>query len=457
MHCGKRIRDWSDFQTAIIIFHQNFDVLKYPLMLHYESSFKRNHFIDDDSTLEIKHLGAKLLVDTTSTLFRKRPDGSVESRKGLESLVCSLASFDASDPRDTINALRSICKEVIRFDSGIVETHEPPPIPNYSDDLFEVYRNFVQWIIETTGSIDIICRHWALKERMERTPTTPRLVRLPSWILFVDGSAWGRGDDMFRGRKAGDSFVGLPGSNNYNACGERNEQADVKFSRSSNYEDPSATGLFTHDMSMYVKGVMIGSVSFRTDPFPDGVITKDCLECLGWVVNKNVKEIAEAPTKLWQTLVADRDPHGGPPPQWYKTACQHTLTYQSNNGHINIGKILGRKLQDGSQDLVYEYLCRVRAVTWNRSFLRGDPICSAASGDCVSNHDELVGFGPSMTEEGDVIAILYGCSVPVILRPIGFNKSQQPSWEFIGEAFIYGKMDGEAFGVHCQERTFKLI
>ncbi|KAI4670651.1 uncharacterized protein J4E88_009743 [Alternaria novae-zelandiae] len=457
VHCGKHVQDWSDFQTAIAIFHRHFDGLKARLMMYYESSQAKRSHLNDDSTLEIEHLGAKLLVDMTSTLFRKRPDGTLESTKGLESLVCSLSGFDTSDPRDTINAFRSISKEVTRYNPRAAGQHRPPPVPNYSNDLFEIYRDFVKWVVETSGSIDIICRHWALKERHERTPTTPRLVQLPSWILFVEDSAWGKGEDLFRGRKAGDSFVGLPGSNNYNACGRQGKQARVKFPRSPVHRASAPPSQVIHDMSISVRGVMIGTVSFRTDPFPDGVITKDCLEGLGWVFDKDAIEITEVPAKLWQTLVADRDPQGNPPPHWYKKACQHCLTYQTNNGHININTVLRRNLRGGPNDIVYDYLCRVRAVTWNRSFLRGNPICSATTNTCDFEHDELVGFGPPRTEKGDVIAILYGCSVPVILRPTQNGSGEHLGYLFVGEAYIYGKMDDEAFGVHCEEKNFKLL
>ncbi|KAG9185945.1 hypothetical protein G6011_02501 [Alternaria panax] len=457
IHCGKHVRDWSDFQTAIAIFHRHFDVLKARLMMYYESSQVKRSYMNDDSTLEIKHLGANLLVDMRSNLFRKRPDGSLESTRGLEHLVCSLSGFDTSDPRDTINALRSISKEATRHNLPITASYKLPPAPNYSKDLFEIYRDFVQWVIETTGSIDIICRHWALEERKEPTPTTPRLVRLPSWILFVEDSAWGKGEDLFRGRKAGDSFVGLPDKSNYNACGMRGKQAEVEFPKSPVHRSSTIPAQVTHDMSIYVKGAMVGSVSFRTDPFPDGVITKDCLEGLGWSFDKDAKEITEVPDKLWKTLVADRDPQGKRPPYWYKTACQHCLTYQTNNGHINIGTILRRNLRVGSQDIVYDYLCRVRAVTWNRSFLRGDAICSATAETCASDHDELVGFGPPKTEKDDVIAVLYGCSVPVILRPTKNSSGEHLGYHFVGEAYIYGKMEDEAFGVHCEEKIFKLL
>ncbi|RAR10736.1 HET-domain-containing protein [Stemphylium lycopersici] len=255
VHCGKHVRDWSDFQTAIAIFHRHFDSLKGRLMVHYESSQAKCSHIDDDSTLEIEHLGAKLLVDMTSTLFRKRRDGSLESTKSLESLVCSLSGFDTSDPRDAINALRSISKEVVRQDSSIVSMQKPPPAPNYGNDLFEVYRDFVEWVVANTASIDIICRHWALKERNQPMPTTPRLVRLPSWILFVEDSAWGKGEELFRGRKAGDSFVGLPGSNKYNACGRNHMYAEVKFPQSPVGPSTDTSAQIIHDMSLDWAGV----------------------------------------------------------------------------------------------------------------------------------------------------------------------------------------------------------
>ena len=426
-------------------------------MVHYESSQAKRGQLDDDSTLEIEHLGAKLLVDMTSTLFRKRRDGSLESTKSLESLVCSLSGFDTSDPRDAITALRSISKEVIRQDSSMVSTQKPPPAPNYGSDLFEVYRDFVEWVVADTASIDIICRHWALKERNQPMPTTPRLVRLPSWILFVEDSAWGKGEELFRGRKAGDSFVGLPGSNKYNACGRIHMHAEVKFPQSPIGTSSDTPAQVIHDMSLYVKGAIVGFVSFRTDPFPDGVITRDCLQGLGWCLDKNATEITEVPSQLWQTLVADRDPYGLPPPHWYKRACQHCLTYQTNNGHINIGNILRRNLQTGQQNIVHDYLRRVRAVTWNRSFLEGDPVCNTASQEFDAPPEKLVGFGPPKTEKGDVIAILYGCSVPVILRPCLDASGDSTQYLFIGEAYIYGNMDGEAFDHHYEERTFKLI
>ncbi|KAH8591907.1 heterokaryon incompatibility protein-domain-containing protein [Bisporella sp. PMI_857] len=48
-----------------------------------------------------------------------------------------------------------------------------------------------------------------------------------------------------------------------------------------------------------------------------------------------------------------------------------------------------------------------------------------------------IGLGPPEVQEGDLVSILLGCSVPVILRPKG------ESWWFVGESFVCGIMDGE--------------
>jgi hypothetical protein len=53
-----------------------------------------------------------------------------------------------------------------------------------------------------------------------------------------------------------------------------------------------------------------------------------------------------------------------------------------------------------------------------------------------------------MTEPGDFICILFGCSVPCILRT---HPQEDGAFEFIGEAFIYGKMDGEAVATLTEE------
>ncbi|KAN0108697.1 HET domain containing protein [Hyaloscypha variabilis] len=52
----------------------------------------------------------------------------------------------------------------------------------------------------------------------------------------------------------------------------------------------------------------------------------------------------------------------------------------------------------------------------------------------------LFGLGPPLSKNGDFVCILYGCSVPVILR----EMSPKGHYILVGEAYVHGKMDSEA-------------
>lgn len=52
-----------------------------------------------------------------------------------------------------------------------------------------------------------------------------------------------------------------------------------------------------------------------------------------------------------------------------------------------------------------------------------------------------VGFVPFITEPGDVVCIIAGCTVPVVLRKR--KQGTDRGWFLIGECYIDGLMEGE--------------
>lgn len=52
----------------------------------------------------------------------------------------------------------------------------------------------------------------------------------------------------------------------------------------------------------------------------------------------------------------------------------------------------------------------------------------------------LIGSGPDKVMKGDLVCVLFGCSVPVLLRPR--RSGQETTWSFIGECFLDGFMEG---------------
>jgi len=132
----------------------------------------------------------------------------------------------------------------------------------------------------------------------------------------------------------------------------------------------------------------------------------------------------------------------------------YCLLNETPNGDVDTTDLLRADESVSPQSIVKDYLERVRAVTSNRVILQGRStiparsplshsiLASPISPTSVRTSEDLVGLGPLDTAKDDVIAILYGCSVPVILRPSGsYNRPQ--GYRFLGEAYIDGKMDAE--------------
>ncbi|KAF2851037.1 hypothetical protein T440DRAFT_449720 [Plenodomus tracheiphilus IPT5] len=54
----------------------------------------------------------------------------------------------------------------------------------------------------------------------------------------------------------------------------------------------------------------------------------------------------------------------------------------------------------------------------------------------------IVGMAPCRARRGDVVAILFGCNIPLVLRGV-----DQDSWQVIGEGYAHGFMNGEVAGL----------
>jgi hypothetical protein len=63
-----------------------------------------------------------------------------------------------------------------------------------------------------------------------------------------------------------------------------------------------------------------------------------------------------------------------------------------------------------------------------------------------------IGVAPIKAMKGDIVCVLFGCSVPVVLRR---RSDLEDSWAFVGECFLDGYMEGQCLAqVDLSERTF---
>jgi len=202
---------------------------------------------------------------------------------------------------------------------------------------------------------------------------------------------------------------------------------------------------------MAVTGFILGSIRSQSDVMRGGVVPGGWAAKLGW----GGGEGNHVPSMLWRLLVADRTEQGFRPPLWYKRACLYGLA----DGRVsdiagNIQTVIPKDRE--ISDLTAMYFKRAQSVVWGRRIIElGSNLLVAESTEQLSRIPELVlyGLGPEGSEKGASLValcafILYGCSVPVVLRSSG-----SALYEVVGEAYVHGAMDGEFMTEDWQSRA----
>jgi hypothetical protein len=426
IYCGKGHIKWRDFADAVALFVEVEDAT-HRLTEVMKQNEVYNHipdFFEDLSTL-----GATLLVDATSNLYRKLENGDRDRQKSLEYLVSALPIFEVTDPRDAIFSLLAIAKDASplavnrrrglpRFQRIMHEMDKTLTrqiyIIDYKMGIVEVLRQFIDFAIrrgmstDPTRALDIICRQWAPNPRSSRVKSSQntgteasrvdatdnpedRPETLPSWIMGPEHAAFAMythpnvGRRM--GRKNADPLVGLPDEQRYYRAAE-SKPVDVQELKFKN-----CTTFF----SMRVVGFGFDTVGKLQVYSQNGQIPWDWIKAVEW--NDPFRQ--EPPEDFWRTLVADRGHHGRNAPPFFARACHESVKKERQGEPIDTKKLIA----EGRCSIVAAFLRRVHAVIWNRRLSRSKKL----------NKLCLV---PKDTEEGDRICILYGCSVPVILRPM---------------------------------------
>ena len=414
VQCGDRKINWIDFTDAVQLFISKIEKIK---TLYDATRLSRQ---EPDAITQVESTGACAIVQATRTILRKNESGKVIHRMcTLEDLVTTFVYFDASNSRDTIYALCSLANDTLALE------------PDYKKATLQIYADFVKHCISSSGSLDIICRHWArpLSDLSTNSMRISLLSAIPSWIGVVTGLPFA-GLSGPSGRQNGDSLVGDPGKRVYNDCGGRT--AIHRFQNLDSLASYEFSPQGKKTATLMVRGHPLASVSGTSAHVFDGIIPYDGLQLIGWDRKLDVNQI---PDRLWRILVADRGDDRSKAPSWWRRACLYCLSKTSRYAKLHTKKIMA---DPSLPDNVRTYLKRVQAIVWNRRFF-----------ECRMNttpYSTLYGLCPMDTQMSDTVCILYGCSVPVVLRkkysPVhgGFEEF----FELVGECYVHGMMDGEA-------------
>lgn len=242
---------------------------------------------------------------------------------------------------------------------------------------------------------------------------------LPSWVAKITGAPFDifphAGMDMVKmGRKNADPLTGIPqdGHRNYSAGQTKRIDLDtLKFRKRPR----------CNHYSLYVKGFWFDTVEEVAQVSQGGAIPGTWLDLAGWSeARRPVKpgtELKDPPDELWRTLVADRGRHDRNPPYYYARACRETII----KGGLQSGAVdTSALIHNERNSIIAEFCRRVQSVIWNRALIRTE--------------NGALGLVSDKVKEGDRICIIYGCTVPIILRKKGWKTRKQQEVEEFEDA-----------------------
>lgn len=361
---------------------------------------------------------------------------------------------------------------------------------DYQASYIDICKEFIQFCVrrnvrrDPSRALDVICRPWASEiEERDNEPV------LPSWLPRLSKASYGMVlgpgiDGMRMGRTNADSLVGLPNvtHRNYNAAetkgldkktfrfrkrqtesarhtngsktlapvvqnsgvstsseagsplaqanglpkepasptdvGSNEDVATIhvngsatKVLQENGVATPQSSEVSLNHFSLYVKGFILDTIAGVQPSSQSGSIPTAWARFAGWEQMEGTP-----PEHFWRTLVADRGSDGKNPPVYYSRACQESF----RKGGTTQGIVDTMGLIEHERNSVVAQFCRrVQAAIWNRGLVR----TQAGRLGLVANN----------VNEGDLVCILYGCSVPVALRRHGLKKQSVMDCEMRSE------------------------
>ena len=329
----------------------------------------------------------------------------------LEHLVTTFSDFEVSMPHDAVYALLSLAAK-----NGM-ESHQDYPLwhtaikdplvhldkknmklvgyhVNYDQPYDDFCKQFIQFCISSSHSLNIICIPWAPEPNALPSDHPVRSKKLPSWMSIVDRSPrraisgpWS-GPTGSAGPHSNRDILATPVSQktgHYRASGERRIHLDTLRFR-------KCKKLF----SMYVRGFVLGRMISRANTSLSGNIPSDWASFAGWTdLSQN------PPVHFTRTLVADRGISGWRAPGLDENALRQLYSSRIVGGYDIATEDMAQALR--ASKLTVEFGRRVCAAIQGRTLVHVSQV-------------EALALVPQDTQTEDLICILYGCSVPVVLR-----------------------------------------
>jgi hypothetical protein len=386
----------------------------------------------------------------------------------LEYLVSSMTMFGTSFAHDTVYALLALAKDARPRAVGSLDP-EPTSagVRDYLSERKEYYvdynlpyvdicKDFIEFAIKEslrhngTQALDILCRPWATDEQTLANSRREKLrsqhkrdkdvfkahqerssflstrnerpspwnvsmsnnaaisqsdedMPLPSWVPQISEAPYVMGhrpgiSGMTLIRRNADPLVGQPYTTQHSYSAAGNKTVDLQSFR---FRKRLKTRDGLSHLSIYLRGLLLDTVEVVGEVARNGQIPKEWADLGDWTNAKG-----PAPDAFWLTLVAGRGEKGVNPPAYYPRACSEAFRRGGiESGALDTTGIINYE----ANSAVAQFCRRVRDVTCNRALIK--------------TKRGRLGLVRRDVAVGDRICILYGCSVPVVLRE-NFRKAE---------------------------------
>ncbi|KAI0897386.1 heterokaryon incompatibility protein-domain-containing protein [Annulohypoxylon nitens] len=432
VHCGDKQFSWEQLTHAVALLER----------VGRDGSIDRLFKLRPDTRHVSEYVGnisalpAYRLIQNVSGLYRQLSETRRIQQYTLEQLVCFLVISECPEPRDIIYSMLGIASDV----RPVYEAHNPPDgdsqdaqtnsdpynfrVRYEGEGVLQLYMRFLQYTIEKSRSLDILCRPWAPK--MES--------KLPTRILNIERKPFLETAQKKMIRYNPDPFVGpAVRTKFYSASGDSINKDDW-------FEIDFESELIRVQVFELAKPLEILETAVH------GSIPSSWFRCAKW---DNPKD--RPPQQFWRTLVADRTSAGLDPEPGYPSIIQASVREKGVKYGINTNEILHEK----DNSAYYEVFRRVQAVVWNRRLIRAKLTKNDNTTD-NDNEEKPLGLVPAETLPGDLIYIVDGCSVPLVLRTkeITPNRTQ---YQLVGECYIDNMMDGRAMEYNTGWKKIEIV
>ena len=402
--CGGRTLAWSYFSLAFRLLNNTDEVI---------NTYITNELKDVNLSFDYQ-LWANL--NTVNEIQVLQDDHMNRRRSGMYRQLELSRTVSATDPRDKVYGLLGLMDESV---AGLIK-------PDYTSTVAGVYRSFALAVIKGTGSLDTL-RH---------CPSTDRSLFpswVPDWRPMQAATPLTISDTAFNTSRSSAAIV-HPIDNSQLLCckGFILDRIDGMGNMWAKAWSPefiaqsrgtaNAYGTFEASRAAIWKSLVacnrITSVPLTPDLEKDFalLLATPAIAMLDLPVGSPLRTLVKSNVFKW---------------------CVDSL--KGGADFIVAGRCIEEYLQKEVEPK------DIDVVNLRDALMQRDRV--GLYRRLITTERGYVGMALDTVEQGDAVAVILGCSMPMVLRKQAGQTSGNVRWRIIGECYVHGIMNGEAMGL----------